>query len=157
VSGRKRRHRTAGWQTGIARRLALVCLFGASWGWTLRAQENPAAPDNAAPTADPAALPPDNSLTTMFEHAEWDRLWLSGQANFISQWHPAFDSPYQGKNSLTPEAQDASSRVLTLYTGWRATNTTEFLCDVQETGGHGSAKPWARRASSTWMWCAIRC
>ena len=137
MSGRKRRHRTAGWQTGIARRLALVCLFGASWGWTLRAQENPAAPDNAAPTADPAALPPDNSLTTMFEHAEWDRLWLSGQANFISQWHPAFDSPYQGKNSLTPEAQDASSRVLTLYTGWRATNSMEFLCDVQETGGHG--------------------
>jgi hypothetical protein len=73
----------------------------------------------------------------MFEHAEWDRLWLSGQANFISQWHPEFHSPYQGKNSLTPEAQDASSRVLTLYTGWRATNSTEFLCDVQETGGHG--------------------
>ena len=73
----------------------------------------------------------------MFEHPDWDRLWLSGQANFISQWHPGFHSPYQGKNSLTPEAQDASSRVLTLYTGWRATKSTEFLCDVQETGGHG--------------------
>ncbi len=76
----------------------------------------------------------------MFPRAEWDRLWISGQANFISQWHPAFHSPYQGKNSLTPEAQDATSRVLTLYTGWRATNTTEFLCDVQETGGHGLAE-----------------
>ena len=43
----------------------------------------------------------------------------------------------QGKNSLSPQAQDASSRVLTLFTGWRATSTTEFLCDVQETGGHG--------------------
>jgi len=73
----------------------------------------------------------------MFPHAEWDRLWLSGQANFISQWHPAFHSPYQAKNSLTPEAQDASSRVLTLYTGLRLTNNTELLCDVQETGGHG--------------------
>jgi carbohydrate-selective porin OprB len=73
----------------------------------------------------------------MFHHAEWDRLWLSGQANFISQYHPAFTSPYQGMNSLSPEAQYATSRVLTLFTGWRATNTTEFLCDVQETGGNG--------------------
>ncbi len=79
----------------------------------------------------------DDPLTTMFPHAEWDRLWLSGQANFISQWHPAFHSPYQGKNSLSPEAQDATSRVLTLFTGWRMTDSTEFLCDVQETGGHG--------------------
>ena len=137
MSGRQRRRRTAGWQAGFARGLALACLFGASWGWTLRAQENSPAADQAAPAADPAALPADSSLTTMFEHAEWDRLWLSGQANFISQWHPSFNSPYQGKNSLTPEAQDATSRVLTLYTGWRATNSTEFLCDVQETGGHG--------------------
>lgn len=28
-------------------------------------------------------------------------------------------------------------RVLTLYTGLRVSATTEFLCDVQETGGHG--------------------
>jgi high affinity Mn2+ porin len=81
--------------------------------------------------------PTDDMAPIMFPHKEWDRLWLSGQANFISQWHPNFHSPYQGKNSLTPEAQDASSRVLTLYTGYRLTSTTEFLCDIQETGGHG--------------------
>ena len=52
----------------------------------------------------------DDTLVTMFHHAEWDRFWLSGQANFISQYHPKFTSPYQGKNSLTPEAQDATSR-----------------------------------------------
>jgi hypothetical protein len=79
----------------------------------------------------------DNALTTMFPHPEWDRLWLSGQANFISQYHPAFHSPYQGKNSLSPQAQNATSRVLTLFTGLRLTDTTEFLCDVQETGGNG--------------------
>ena len=73
----------------------------------------------------------------MFPHSEMDRLWLSGQVNIISQWHPAFRSPYQGPNSLTPEAQDASSRVLTLFTGLRLTTTTALLCDVQETGGHG--------------------
>ena len=93
-------------------------------------QTSTAAPDNPGPA-------PDDPSLVMFPHAEWDRLWLSGQANFISQWHPAFHSPYQGKNSLTPGAQDASSRVLTLFTGLRVTKTTEFLCDVQETGGHG--------------------
>jgi len=90
----------------------------------------------ASPAPDSSASPGD-PLLTMFPHPEWDRLWLSGQANFISQWHPAFHSPYQGKNSLTPDAQDATSRVLTLYTGLRLSNSTEFLCDVQETGGHG--------------------
>jgi high affinity Mn2+ porin len=73
----------------------------------------------------------------MFSHPETDRWWISGQANWISQWHPAFHSPYQGPNSLTPEAQDATSRLLTLFTGLRLTGTTELLCDVQEAGGHG--------------------
>jgi high affinity Mn2+ porin len=114
-------------------------LFAAVCGWLLcgsavpaqdLASEGPGAPQN-----EPAI--PDDPMTTMFHHAEWDRLWLSGQANFISQYHPTFTSPYQGMNSLSPEAQDATSRVLTLFTGWRATDTTEFLCDVQESGGHG--------------------
>ena len=96
--------------------------------------------------APPAQIPPDapdppteetDPIPVMFPHPETDRLWVSGQANFISQWHPAFHSPYQGRNSLSPEAQDATSRVLTLYTGLRLTNTAELLCDIQETGGHG--------------------
>src|SRR5580693_7270959 len=85
--------------------------------------------------------PPDDSSSsgpaTLFPHSETRRFWISGQANFISQWHPAFPSPYQGKNSLSSEAQDATSRVLTLYTGLRLTSTSELLCDIQETGGHG--------------------
>src|SRR5271166_3995299 len=91
-------------------------------------------PQDADSTGDSAG--PD-SLPTMFPHPETDRLWISGQANFISQWHPGFHSPYSGKNSLSAEAQDATSRVLTLFTGLRVTKTTELLCDVQETGGHG--------------------
>jgi high affinity Mn2+ porin len=101
-----------------------------------RAQGMPAPPvpiasDSPTETAD------DDPVPTMLPHLETDRLWISGQANWISQWHPAFYSPYQGKNSLTPEAQDATSRVLTLFTGLRLTGTAELLCDVQETGGHG--------------------
>jgi high affinity Mn2+ porin len=88
-------------------------------------------PDNAAPS------PNSDPLPIMFPHQEWSRLWLSGQANIISQWHPTFPSPYQGPHSLTPEAQDATSHVFTLFTGLRFSSTTELLCDVQETGGHG--------------------
>jgi len=87
-----------------------------------------------------AQVPKQNSEAappTMFPHPESDRWWISGQANFISQWHPAFHSPYQGSRSLPPQAQDATSRVLTLFTGVRLTNGAELLCDVQETGGHG--------------------
>jgi len=97
----------------------------------LHAQEVPESPVPANP--DPEADP----IPAMFPHLESDRWWISGQANFISQWHPAFHSPYQGRNSLLPEAQDATSRVLTLYTGLRLTNKAELLCNVQETGGHG--------------------
>ena len=97
----------------------------------LHAQEVPESPVPANPDSEADPIP------AMFPHPESDRWWISGQANFISQWHPAFHSPYQGRNSLSPEAQDASSRVLTLFTGRRLTNTAEVLCDVQETGGHG--------------------
>ncbi len=93
-----------------------------------RAQEAPV-PANPTPEPDP---PP-----TIFPHPETDRLWISGQANFISQWHPAFHSPYEGRNSLPPWAQDATSRVLTLFTGLRLNSTNELICDVQESGGHG--------------------
>ena len=79
----------------------------------------------------------NNTIPAMFPHFQNDRIWISGQANFISQWHPAFHSPYSGKNSLSAQAQDATSRVLTLFTGLRLTSTSELLCDIQEHGGHG--------------------
>ena len=125
---------------------ALLCLTG---GPSCRAQEQGAGPavqdtavqDAQAPTApaDAAAQtePGDASAATIFPHSDATRYLISGEMNFISQWHPSFRSPYQGPNSLSPQAQDASSRVLTLYTGIEASHTTEFLLDVQETGGHG--------------------
>jgi high affinity Mn2+ porin len=89
------------------------------------------------PTGTPAESADSDAPPAMFPHPETDRIWISGQANFISQWHPGFHSPYSGKNSLSAEAQDATSRVLTLFTVLRLTNTSEIICDVQETGGHG--------------------
>jgi hypothetical protein len=123
-------------QTKLFRLMPVTaCLFYFLFCGIAAAQDPTDASSKPAEAGDTAAA--DDPLTTMFRHAEWDRLWLSGQANFISQYHPEFTSPYQGKNSLTPQAQDATSRVLTLFTGLRVTNTTEFLCDVQEAGGHG--------------------
>jgi len=128
---------------GSSRRARLLRCFVAALCFGLlpvaaSAQQPPTTPDDADSQArtEPADVV-DDPLTTMFRHAEWDRWWVSGQANFISQYHPDFDSPYQGAHSLSPEAQDATSRVLTLFTGWKPGSTTEFLCDVQETGGHG--------------------
>jgi high affinity Mn2+ porin len=105
----------------------------------LRAEQPQTQPVSAPPHEPTPADPPGETEArpAILPHPETDRLWLSGQANWISQWHPAFHSPYQGPNSLSPEAQDATSRVLTLFTGLRLTGTTELLCDVQETGGHG--------------------
>jgi high affinity Mn2+ porin len=112
--------------------LVFVVLLAASPG---RAQETP----SGNPRSDADANPPvsEDVVPGMFPHPETDRLWISGQANFISQYHPDFTSPYVGKNSLSAQAQDATSRVLTLFTGLRLTSTMELLCDVQETGGHG--------------------
>src|SRR6202162_813251 len=120
-----------GWRFWLT--LAALCC---SWlpmasGQTEAPTQQPNETNTSAESTDPGSPP------AMFPHPETDRLWISGQANIISQWHPAFHSPYSGKNSLSAQAQDASSRVLTLFTGLRLTNTFEIICDVQETGGHG--------------------
>ena len=71
----------------------------------------------------------------MFPRLESDRFWLSGQANFIFQTHPPFPAAYSGENSLNPSYEKATSRVLTLYTGIRLNDSTEFVLDVEEAGG----------------------
>jgi high affinity Mn2+ porin len=119
--------------------LAWTCLTSFAFG-ALEAPALDTAPAQQDSPANAEPAPSSDPLPIMFPHPEMDRLWLSGQVNIISQWHPPFRSPYQGPNSLTPEAQVASSRVLTLFTGLRLTATTALFCDVQETGGHGLAE-----------------
>lgn len=71
-------------------------------------------------------------------HLIADRLWISGQANFIFQAHGQFHSPYAGTNSFQSNvSQTALSRVLTLYTGIKLQRWTEFVFDAEETGGKG--------------------
>jgi len=65
------------------------------------------------------------------------RFWVSGQVNFIEQWHPSFHSPYQGPLSLTPEGEHALSRVFTLFTGVELTSHAEVLSQLESVGGKG--------------------
>ncbi len=119
--------------------VSFLFLLGLRLAMPLSVLGQDASPGQAA--AQSASAPADDSPSdeppALFPHFQSDRIWLSGQANIITQWHPAFPSPYQGPNSLSSEAQDASSRVLTLLTGLRISSKTEFLFDLQETGGHG--------------------
>ena len=66
-----------------------------------------------------------------------ERYWISGQINSITQFHPAFRSPYAGENSLRASPEQATSRVMTLYTGFRVTRSTEVLVDFESAGGSG--------------------
>lgn len=94
------------------------------------------APEGNQKAAD-RAEPNGEQPRAMFAHILADRVWISGQANFIFQAHGPFHSPYQGTNSLIGTSETASSRVLTLYTGVKLPHYTEFIFDLEETGGGG--------------------
>jgi high affinity Mn2+ porin len=96
----------------------------------------PSAQQAAAPIAPNSPDPPSDGTTeSMLPHLKNTRFWLSGQANFIFQTHPDFHAPYSGTHSLSPNYEKATSRVMTLYTGVRLNNSTEFLVDIEEAGG----------------------
>lgn len=104
----------------------------------------PATP--AAPTSDNSASADSNSdssgteAVTLFPHSNTSRYWISGQANIVFQWHPSFPAQYSGPNSLTPGAQSATTHVLTLYTGYELSDTTEVFADVEYATGGGIGK-----------------
>lgn len=93
----------------------------------------PSTPDNskrkevAQPDTDP----------TIFPHSQTSPFYVAGQINFIFQAHPAFHAKYSGPQSFRNNPQEALSRVATLFLGAQATQTTEFMLDVEETGGRG--------------------
>lgn len=101
----------------------------------------------AASTQDPSTHPQDGSSaagdataddsTTLFPHSESSRFWISGQANIILQWHPSFHAAYSSTNSLRPRAENATSKLYTLYTGFQLTHTTEIIVDAESAAGHG--------------------
>jgi high affinity Mn2+ porin len=106
-------------------RMLLLCLLTAA-ALPLWAQSQPESESS-----------PPESPVTLFPHSDSDRYWISGQANLISQWHPPFHSPYQGANSLTPQAQEATTHVLTLFLAYRPARWTQLVLDVEDATGGG--------------------
>jgi hypothetical protein len=92
-------------------------------------------PADASIALDPPDPTADQGTESMFPHFKDSRFWLSGQANFIFQTHPDFPALYSGPHSLSPHYEKATSRVVTLYTGVRLSNSTEILVDIEEAGG----------------------
>ena len=90
---------------------------------------------NSAPPRELENAEASTSTESMFPHFQSTRFWLSGQANFIFQTHPDFHSLYSGPHSLRSRYEKATSRVLTLYTGARVTDSLEVLMDIEESGG----------------------
>lgn len=110
----------------VARKFALWAMISLAGTWHTWAQLTPSRVPDA-----------DSDPEAMFPHVANSRYWLSGQANFIFQTHPPFHAPYSGPNSLDPRYEKATSRVLTLFTGLRLSNSTELLVDIEEAGGAG--------------------
>jgi high affinity Mn2+ porin len=121
-------------QIGAAILLALMIAAGTP---TYGQDTDPASPPQhgGTPANDPLVPPDDSGTESMFPHFKDSRFWLSGQANFIFQTHPDFAALYSGPHSLSSRYEKATSRVLTLYTGARVNNSTEFLFDIEEAGG----------------------
>ena len=111
-------------------RFLLLALSLTAAGWA----QNPASPQ-PPPAADAAAG--NQAVQTMFPHFQEGRFWISGQANFIFQTNPPFYAKYSGPNSFQPYYEKATSRVLTLYTGFEITKSIEVLADAEEAGGAG--------------------
>ena len=76
---------------------------------------------------------------TIFPHTQTGRYWISGQANVILQGHGAFGAKYSGPNSLTDWAQNATTHLLTLYTGYELSQSTEVFADIEDATGNGIA------------------
>ena len=90
----------------------------------------------AAVTPGAARAQTDQPLT-VFDHPSDQRFLIAGQMNFIFQRHGDFPALYSGPQSFRPVAEDALSRVLTLYTGLRLPDGWDVVVDVESAGGLG--------------------
>jgi hypothetical protein len=112
----------------------LILAASASFAQSIANSPEPASASQSA--AEPQT--PDAGPSSVDEGgAFWSRFWLYFQANFIRQQHPSFPSKYSGPNSFQPGAEHATSRVETLYSGFRITKRLEILADFEGAGESG--------------------
>jgi high affinity Mn2+ porin len=132
-------------RTGKKYARSAISIFAAVWltmalagQATLQAQQtepNSVPPRGGTPDVQSDTPPAQPEIQAMLPHSQNTRFWLSGQANFIFQMHPEFPALYSGAHSLVQHYEKATSRVLTLYTGARLNDSTEFIMDLEEAGG----------------------
>ncbi len=90
-----------------------------------------------APVIDVGVPDAPTPRDTFFEHSDTAKWWVSGQANFVFQAHGDFYAAYSGQNSLKDTSEHATSRVLTLFTGYEFTPNSILYLDVEEAGWGG--------------------
>jgi high affinity Mn2+ porin len=78
--------------------------------------------DSPAPTAIPAPA------------QAWS---LHEQATWIDQYHPSFNSPYEGLNSLTGDSESARTFSFSIFFGYRVLPDTEVYYNPEFLQGHG--------------------
>src|ERR1700683_1875679 len=122
----------------------LFCLLLVSFLAPQTACAQDSKPDNPNPpsTQDPASVTAQEKsdsgdTLTLFPHSDTAPFWISGQANVILQWHPSFPAKYSGPNSFRSQAENATSKVYTLYAGCELTHNTELFMDIESAGGRG--------------------
>jgi len=120
-------------EIGLATLLALT--LGAIPVYAQQTESPSPRQHSGTPDTDPPSPTDEISTESMLPHFKDTRFWLSGQANFVFQTHPDFHAPYSGEHSLSSRYEKATSRLMTLYTGVRLNNSTEFLVDIEEAGG----------------------
>ena len=124
----------------------IICLLPVCLGLPCVTPAQDSKPETPFPQASPAASATDQTAPaesttddplTLFPHSETSRYWISGQANIIMQWHGSFPAAYSGLNSLRSQAENATSKLYTLYLGYELTPTTEVFINAESAGGHG--------------------
>lgn len=88
-------------------------------------------------------------LATSIAHAEGNTVqsaqstqsdsgWqFNGQATYVDQYHPAFNAPYSGPNSLNPAASNNETADITLFAGHRLWDGAEFWINPEIDQGYG--------------------
>ncbi|MBV9250619.1 MAG: carbohydrate porin [Acetobacteraceae bacterium] len=85
------------------------------------------------PTPQPPGIPvaPEEETPTPETWA------IHGQTTFVEQWHPPFNSPYMGPNSLNSGSRSAETWDATLYAGFRPWRGAEIWINPEIDQGFG--------------------
>src|SRR6202012_794388 len=94
------------------------------------------------------AFAQDDSDAVRTDSPQTHRLNIHFQATFIYQYHPAFNAPYSGQNSLKPGEDKENSVTATLYLGARLWKGAELYVNPEIAGGSGLSGAYGMAAST---------